>query len=448
MTSFANRSEAGRALAAKLREYAGRADVIVLGLPRGGVPVAAEVARELGAPLDVFVVRKLGLPDAPELAIGAIASGGVRVLNREIVEAFEIDEVMLENIALEEEREIERREQIYRADRAPLSFRGRTVILVDDGLATGATMRAACIATRRFGARKIVVAVPVASAEACGALEDVADEVTCGWTPEPFFAVGQWYLDFTQTTDEEVRALLEASARRDRTWNEHTVHLASPSGTLEGLLAVPKNARGVVLFAHGSGSSRFSPRNGFVARTLRERGLATLLIDLLTKDEEDLDLRTSRLRFDIPFLAHRLLRATRWLAEDVETRELSIGYFGASTGAAAALVAAAERPDAIDAIVSRGGRPDLAGGALAAVRAPTLLIVGGDDYGVIEENAEAFDELRAQKEFAIVPGASHLFEEPGALDEVARLAGEWFVRHLGKRAESPRRSDEQPSLNR
>jgi dienelactone hydrolase len=199
---------------------------------------------------------------------------------------------------------------------------------------------------------------------------------------------------------------------------------------LEGHLNVPDGAHGVVLFAHGSGSSRHSPRNQYVARMLRQVGLGTLLVDLLTSEEETVDQYTRYLRFDIELLAMRLLGATDWLRQQPETRELAIGYFGASTGAGAALLAAAERPDLVRAVVSRGGRPDLAGPSLIRVRAPTLLIVGGADTPVIDLNERAMELLEVEKELRIVPGATHLFEEPGALEEVARLAADWFVRHL------------------
>lgn len=216
---------------------------------------------------------------------------------------------------------------------------------------------------------------------------------------------------------------------------EHQVRVETGPVTLEGNLGVPEGARGVVLFAHGSGSGRHSPRNRFVARQLRAAGLATLLVDLLTEDEEAVDQYTARLRFDIGLLAGRLAGATDWLAQDPRTAGLAVGYFGASTGGGAALVAAARRPDRVGAVVSRGGRPDLAGEALPAVRAPTLLIVGGDDVPVIGLNEEALAQLGATvKQLVIVPGASHLFEEPGKLEEVARLAAEWFGRHLSRRA--------------
>jgi len=211
---------------------------------------------------------------------------------------------------------------------------------------------------------------------------------------------------------------------------ERVVRVPAGPVALEGNLTLPEAARGVVLFAHGSGSSRHSPRNRYVALLLNEAKLATLLVDLLTPDEEAIDMRTGRLRFDIGLLAERLIHATDWLTSQLETGHLRVGYFGASTGGGAALVAAAERPEVVGAVVSRGGRPDLAGPALERVRAPTLLIVGGNDFAVIELNRAALARIRVEKRLVIVPGATHLFEEPGALDEVARLAREWFVHHL------------------
>jgi putative phosphoribosyl transferase len=216
----------------------------------------------------------------------------------------------------------------------------------------------------------------------------------------------------------------------DRSEDERPVRVGAGAAILEGDLRLPPDARGVVLFAHGSGSSRHSPRNRHVAALLNEAKLATLLLDLLTPAEEAIDARTATLRFDIGLLADRLIGATDWLTEQPATRELRIGYFGASTGAAAALVAAAERPGVVGAVVSRGGRPDLAGPPLARVRAPTLLIVGGQDVPVIELNRRALAALRCEKQLVIIPGATHLFEEPGALEQVARLAREWFERYL------------------
>ncbi len=213
---------------------------------------------------------------------------------------------------------------------------------------------------------------------------------------------------------------------------ERSVLVPSGAINLAGDLRVPASARAVVLFAHGSGSSRHSPRNRFVAEVLNQAGFATLLLDLLTEDEEAADARTGHLRFNMTFLAERLIDATEWLAQNRDTRKLSIGYFGASTGAGAALLAAAERPDAVEAIVSRGGRPDLAGDALLCVKAPTLAIVGGNDLPVIDMNQAALARLQVEKHLQIVQGATHLFEEPGALEEVALLARDWFERYLAR----------------
>lgn len=213
--------------------------------------------------------------------------------------------------------------------------------------------------------------------------------------------------------------------------HQRTVQFRATDGAdLEGDLTIPEPATGLVVFAHGSGSSRHSPRNRLVAARLNERGLATFLIDLLTGPEEIVDSRRGHLRFDVDLLAGRLADATAWAAGQAEIRSLPIGYFGASTGAGAALVAAARQPGDIAAVVSRGGRPDLAGPLLASVQAPTLLIVGGDDDLVIRLNRGALGQLRVRSRIEIIPGASHLFEEPGALEQVALLAGDWFSRYL------------------
>jgi len=211
---FRDRADAGRVLANELAGYAGRNDVIVLALPRGGVPVAYEVARSLGAPLDVFLVRKLGLPGHEELAMGAIASGGVRLINKDVVDTYKVSNAQIESVAEAEQKELERRERVYRDARPLPSLQGRTIILVDDGLATGATMRVAVLALRQESPAKIVVAVPVAAEETCVDFRTVVDEIVCAETPAPFYAVGLWYEDFAQTTDEEVHELLNATAKR------------------------------------------------------------------------------------------------------------------------------------------------------------------------------------------------------------------------------------------
>ncbi|MBD3182449.1 alpha/beta hydrolase [Candidatus Poribacteria bacterium] len=208
------------------------------------------------------------------------------------------------------------------------------------------------------------------------------------------------------------------------------IQISLDSVTLEGSLNIPEGAQGLVLFAHGSGSSRKSPRNRFVAEELGKGNLGTLLFDLLTSDEESIDIMTREIRFDIDLLSERLIGATKWVMDQPATQELKIGYFGSSTGAAAALIGAANLPDVISAVVSRGGRPDMAEGFLNKVKAPTLLIVGGNDYHVIKLNEQAIDRLSSEKKMEIVPGATHLFEEPGKLEQVAQLARHWFQTYL------------------
>ncbi|MFB2875657.1 dienelactone hydrolase family protein [Aerosakkonemataceae cyanobacterium BLCC-F46] len=215
-------------------------------------------------------------------------------------------------------------------------------------------------------------------------------------------------------------------------YNNQKVWIASGSINLEGSLTQPETARGIILFAHGSGSSRNSPRNQYVAEELNKAGFSTLLFDLLTRDEEASDRENQEFRFNITFLAERLIDATQWVAQNLDMQKLKIGYFGASTGAAAALVAAAQFPDAVGAVVSRGGRPDLAESSLGNVKAPTLLIVGEKDQPVIEMNQQALGQLSGEKKLEIVPGASHLFEEPGALEEIAKMARQWFDQYLAK----------------
>ena len=218
---------------------------------------------------------------------------------------------------------------------------------------------------------------------------------------------------------------------RKATVEEKEVTIPVGKAVINGNLTVPHGAKGIVLFAHGSGSSRFSPRNTRVAREINEAGIATLLIDLLTEEEEAIDVSTGEFRFNIDLLAQRLVHATEWVKKNPDTKSLSIGYFGASTGAAAALIAAAKLPEQVKAVVSRGGRPDLAGEHLPNVKAPTLLIVGGDDTEVLELNRQASQQMTSERKIVVVPGATHLFEEPGKLEEVARLAISWFSKHLG-----------------
>ncbi|MFR9802347.1 phosphoribosyltransferase family protein [Pseudonocardia sp. RS010] len=437
--SYIDRVDAGRRLAARLRHLrTDREDLVILGLPRGGVPVAYEVARALDAPLDVIVVRKLGVPFQPELAMGAVGEDGVLVLGERVVHAMHVSESELAEVERRARAEVERRAARFRRGRPRLPLQGRTAVLVDDGVATGSTAQAACRVARAHGAARVVLAVPVCAPDAARALRHEVDELVCLDVPEWFGAVGQFYRDFRQTSDEEVVDLLERAAPVTSPVQpaagdspapdgavDQDVETAAGGARLAGHLTVPQRATGLVVFAHGSGSSRHSPRNRYVATVLQRARLATLLVDLLTSREE---LDRARV-FDVELLAGRLAELGRWARGLPECRGLPLGYFGASTGAAAALWAAADDP-AVGAVVSRGGRPDLAEVRLGEVRAPTLLVVGGADTLVLELNRRAQALLRCPSRLAVVPGASHLFEEPGALGQAAALARDWFGEHL------------------
>ncbi|MFF9392292.1 phosphoribosyltransferase family protein [Streptomyces griseoluteus] len=441
---FQDRRDAGRRLASVLKQFKG-SDIVVLGLPRGGIPVAAEVAKALGAPLDVCLVRKLGVPLQPELGMGAIGEGGVRVINDEVVRAARVTPYEMSEVEAREREVLEGRARRYRGEREPTALTGRTVLVVDDGVATGSTARAACRIARARGAARVVLAVPVAPHDWTARLGADADELVCPHTPGDLYAIGQFYVDFSQTDDDEVVACLEEALARPAGARRAPPGRAAPEDrevdvragplVLRGQLTVPEGALGIVVFAHGSGSSRHSPRNRVVAAGLNRAGLGTLLFDLLTEEEE-----TDRANvFDTDLLARRLMDATGWLREQPEAQALAVGYFGASTGAAAALWAAAEPDARIAAVVSRGGRPDLAGPRLPAVTAPTLLIVGGHDRHVLRLNREAQARLRCENELAVVPGATHLFEEPGTLEQVTALARGWFTDHMAPAARTTAR---------
>jgi predicted phosphoribosyltransferase/predicted alpha/beta-hydrolase family hydrolase len=419
---FVDRFDAGRELAKALigmhLEHP-----IVIALPRGGVPVGAAVARMLHAPLDVIVVRKLGYPYQPEVGMGAIAEGGITVMNRALITRLGVSNDQFEDVLNREAVELSRRVARYREGRTALAVRGKPVILVDDGLATGFTARAAIEAMRSAGATRVVLAVPVAPVDAIEELHGLADDVVCLQTPAWFNNVGEFYDDFAPVADDIVAELLREAGPVAK-----EVSIPVDGMSLPGTLVVPHSATGLVLFAHGTGSSRLSPRNVRVANVLQSAGLATLLFDLLSPAE----MADRHNVFAVDMLARRLKAATSWTLQTVaDAAFLPVGFFGASTGGAAALIAAADLGHGIGAIVSRGGRPDLAGDRLAEITAPTLLVVGGRDDVVLQLNRDSAKRLvSCPHEVVVVRGATHLFDEPGALDQVAHVARDWFLGHL------------------
>ncbi|MFI9847002.1 phosphoribosyltransferase family protein [Nonomuraea sp. NPDC051941] len=440
---FVDRHDAGVRLGQRLAGLVTDEDVVVLGLPRGGMPVAFEVAQALGAPLDVIVVRKLGVPFQPELGFGAVGEGGVRVINADVVRLVDVTREEMSEVEERERAEVLRRVRRFRGGRAPVALAGRTVVVVDDGIATGSSARAACQVARARGAARVILAVPVGTPDTIASLREDADEVICLETPTVLWGIGTWYVDFTQSADERVVELLQRAAppaakgavpgkeravKSDPPEPADEVTVGAGPVRLPGQLVIPQGAEGIVIFVHGSGSSRHSPRNRYVASVLNRAGLGTLLFDLLTVEEE----YDRGNVFDIELLAGRLAQVTNWLSDQPWAAVLPIGYFGASTGAAAALWAAAEPGSRVAAVVSRGGRPDLAGARLAAVRAATLLIVGSCDEVVIELNQAAQERLTCENRLESIPDATHLFEEPGALEAVADLARNWFTDHFSR----------------
>lgn len=428
-----DRADAGRQLAAKLAGLLLH-NPVVYALPRGGVPVALEIARALRAPLDLILAKKISAPMAPELALGAVVEGEPPqiVINESVRRATHVDDAYISQARERAILELARRRARYLGDHSRIDPDGRTAIVVDDGIATGATAKAALIALKRRGAVRSILAIPVAPRETLAEMAQDADTILCLHPASFFQGVGYFYDDFHQLSDEETIGLLRQA------WSEgleaplgqglptERREVLIPPVDLAGDLCVPPNPRGIVLFAHGSGSSRLSPRNRAVAETLNGAGFATLLLDLLTAAEA----KDRRNVFNIPLLAERLIEATLWIGSEPDISDLALGLFGASTGAGAALLAAAELGDRVSAIVSRGGRPDLAGPRMSEVTAPTLLVVGGADPQVLDLNRQALARLTCEKLLRIVPNATHLFEEPGALEAVTGMASAWFQHYL------------------
>ena len=426
---FEDRADAGRLLGEALKPLA-RTRPVVLGIPRGGVELAVEVARALGVAPGVIIARKIGAPGHEELAIGAVAEGGARVKDAALCDMLGVDDFEFERRAAHAAGEVLRRAHLFRRGGEAEPIRDRTVIVVDDGLATGATMEAAVESLRDGGAARIVVAVPVGARETVERLSAKADDVVCLSAPADFGAVGRFYRSFPQLEDDEVLALLGAGGApadppETADGTRELDDVGSPG--VAATLTAPRDATGVVVFAHGSGSGRHSPRNRAVAAELNRHGIATLLLDLLTPEEQEVDELGGAYRFDIGLLTRRLIAAIDWLGADPRLGGLPVGAYGASTGAAAALGAAARRSHRVKAVVSRGGRVDLVAPAeIRKVRAPVLLIVGSLDPEVLALNRETFTLLRGEKELRVVDGAGHLFEEPGAMAQVASATVRWF----------------------
>ena len=422
---FRDREDAATRLAAALAHYRS-AQPVVLAIPRGAVPMGRIIANALHGDLDVVLVRKLGAPGNPEFAIGAIDERGRVTLDETSINRAGASRDYLQHEAKRQLALIRERRQLYTGGRAGVALAGRTVIVVDDGLATGATMLAALRAARALKPARLVCAVPVGARESIAQVAAVADEVVCLATPTPFGAVGFHYRVFDQVDDDAVAQALQASPNSaPLAWaSAYPVLIRTDQVQLNGDFTSPESPRGLVVFAHGNGSSRLSARNRFVADAMNRKGFATLLFDLLTPEE----VRDRATRFDIPLLARRLQAAVDWARHESGHQDLPIALFGASTGAAAALVVAAERPLDVAAVISRGGRTDLAGRAvLVQVRAPTLLIVGGADPDVLELNRAAKAVLGGNAELVVVPGAAHLFEEPGTLEQVASISSGWLA---------------------
>lgn len=419
MRTYWDQEHAGRQLARWLRRYS-MAHPVVIALGADSVLVARQVSDRLNCDLDVLVISHVVNLDDTDEVIGAVDEDGVTVIDRSRCASEGIPEESIELAVRRALTESTRRGLATRGGLQILDLQGRTVIVVDAEVETGLRMSAGILAARRRGASRVIAATPIGRRRAIENLQSVADEVLCPMVRTSGGSAMEAYQHSCSVDDSDVAAILRQAAHR-----EVAFEVGDPHGRgwqVQGTLTVPRGARGVVVFAHGSGSSRWSPRNQEVATSLNESGFATMLFDLLTEEEG----HDRRFIFDIDFLAERLIAVIDWCTRDDRLRDLSMGIFGASTGAAAALIAAARRPDLVRAVVSRGGRPDLAGDILADVDAPTLLIVGGDDEQVMALNKRSLHSMSGLTRLEVVPDATHLFEEAGALERVSRLAASWF----------------------
>ncbi|MFW5419147.1 phosphoribosyltransferase [Nocardiopsis sp. CNT-189] len=425
---FADRAEAGRGLAERVRPFA-VTDPVVLALPRGGVPVGAELARRLGVPLDVLLVRKIGLPGHSEYGVGAIAEDGHACLDHAALARHRIAPDALAPVVEEEREELRRRLRVYRGGRSGPVLTGRDVIVVDDGAATGGTARAALRMVRRRRPARLVLAVPVASPSALQALRAEADETVVLSAPENFQAVGEWYRDFEQLTDAEVTALLAEAVTPGEADTGWTVHIEAGGVRLDGDLVAPEDpekVRGAAVL--GLGHERHAAQQRAVAAAMRDAGFATLLLDLITPQEWEESQGAPEIGSGE--LGARLAEGVRWLRGSTDLAGPRVALFGSGAAAPAALAAAAAIPADVGAVAVLGGRIDMAEEHLPGVRAPTLVLVPGEDSFIRELTEWAVGRMPVPAELRVVPGAEGLL--PGGEEgrAVGGAVAEWFARHL------------------
>lgn len=421
---FTDRTDGAAKLVEKLKNI-DKKNTIVLALPRGGVPVADIIASKLGLEFDILSVKKIGFPANPELALGAVTEDGAIYINDTIRKMSGLSEKELDVLIKKNQELAVNKSRYFRFGKEGISVKGKNVIIVDDGIATGATIEACINQVKRVGARKIMIAVPVAPKDILEKLLHQVDEIFVLETPSPFVSVSKWYENFDQVYDTEVREIFEKHQEKFETIEE-----IMDLGEIKLKAKVSKviDNKAWIIFVHGSGSSRLSERNNQVAKVLNKGGLSTLLFDLLTLKEDSVESN----RFNIELLKKRLVLAINWLVNsEYYDPSTPIGLFGASTGAAAAIKVAAQFKDfPIYAVVCRGGRPDLADrDELRDVTIPTLLIIGGMDYQVLELNKKAYEQL-PNSEIQLIAGATHLFEESGTMESVSELTKEWFLDKL------------------
>jgi putative phosphoribosyl transferase len=453
---FRDRGTAADALARSLTRFAAESDVMVIGLARGGVPIARHVASAIGASFSVLISRKIGVPGIEEVALGAIAEGMDDVVTDSVAWYIGVPSDVLERLAARERLELARRERLYRDGHPLPCVEGRTVILVDDGLATGATLRAAARAVRLRRPKRIIAAVPVASRLALDDLRGEVDEIVAVVVTDAFQTVSSSYESFAPVSDDDVLTALGRPARRvseivtDITHRitdaERTIEIPITDGCVvadlgtslhlgsRGRGATLRERGALAILAHAGGSSRDSYRNRYMAGRLRLSGYATMRVDLLTPHEQELDARNGSMRFDVARIAARLTDVCDWAVRAGIYGARRTILIGSSTGAAAALATAAQRQANTFAVVARGGRVDLTGPRLARVRAPVLLIVGDADREAVRLNSDAMQALPRGAKLIRIPGAGQTFGEPGALGAVAEHTVKWLDRLSAKRS--------------